>query len=62
MVASRGWKWAGISALPVVAFFILREHWGHVLGAAPYLLLLACPLLHLFHVHGQHGHSDAEPR
>ncbi len=23
----------------VVAFFVLREHWGHVLGFAPYLLL-----------------------
>lgn len=39
----------------VVAFFVLREHWGHVLGFAPYLLLLACPLMHLF-MHRGHGH------
>ncbi len=32
----------------VVAFYLLREHWGHALGLMPYLLLLACPLLHLF--------------
>lgn len=41
----------------VSAFFLLREHWGHALSFAPYLLLLACPLLHLFmgHGHGAHG-------
>lgn len=36
----------------VVVFYVLREHWGHALGAPPYLLLLACPLLQLFHGHG----------
>jgi hypothetical protein len=45
------------SALVVLAFFILREHWDHVLGLAPYLLLLACPLMHLF---GHHGHGGSE--
>uniref|UniRef100_UPI0038B65B35 DUF2933 domain-containing protein n=1 Tax=Sabulicella rubraurantiaca TaxID=2811429 RepID=UPI0038B65B35 len=40
----------------VAAFYVVREHWGHVLGALPYLLLLACPLMHLF-MHGGHGHS-----
>ncbi|MES2228457.1 MAG: DUF2933 domain-containing protein [Pseudomonadota bacterium] len=35
------------------AFYLLREHWGHVAGYWPYLLLLACPVMHL--VHGQHG-------
>jgi hypothetical protein len=23
----------------------------------PYLLILACPLMHLFHHHGGHGHQ-----
>ena len=36
------------------AFWVLRDHWGHVLGVAPYLLFLACPLMHLFMHHG-HG-------
>ena len=39
----------------IVAFFLLREHWNHVVGSWPYLLLLACPLMHLFHGHGGHG-------
>lgn len=51
------WQLAAISLVLVVAFFLLREHWGHMLGLAPYLILLACPLLHLFHHHG--GHRDA---
>ncbi len=40
----------------VAAFYILREHWGHALGVLPYLILLACPLMHLFMHHG-HGHG-----
>jgi hypothetical protein len=35
----------------------MREHWGHALGFAPYLLFLACPLMHLFHGHGGHDHG-----
>lgn len=50
----------------IAAFFLLREHWGHVAGYWPYLLLLACPLMHLFHGHGSHGHhghhDEAAPR
>jgi len=36
----------------VGAFYILRGHWGHAFGARPYLILLACPLMHLFMHHG----------
>jgi hypothetical protein len=50
---------AAASLAIVGAFYVLREHWGHALGALPYLLLLACPLLHLFHGHGGHGHHPA---
>ena len=39
----------------IVGFFLLREHWDHVAGKWVYLLLLACPLMHLFHSHGGHG-------
>lgn len=38
-------------------FWLLREHWGHVWGYLPYLLFLACPLIHLF-MHRGHGHGD----
>jgi hypothetical protein len=40
--------------LAIGAFFLLSEHRAHLFGYLPYLLLLACPLLHMFH-HGGHG-------
>lgn len=36
-------------------FYLLREHWDHVAGQWVYLLLLACPLMHVFHGHRSHG-------
>ena len=48
------WKWALIGFLAVAAFFLWTEHRAHLLGFWPYLLLAACPLMHLFH-HGGHG-------
>lgn len=44
----------------IAAFYLLREHWGHAFGILPYLLLLACPLLHMFHGHGAHSHSQRD--
>lgn len=41
--------------VPIAAFFVLREHWGHIAGSWLYLLILACPVMHLFHRHGGHG-------
>jgi hypothetical protein len=56
---SRNTKLALLSAAVVAAFFVLREHWEHALGLLPYLLLLACPLMHLFG-HGHHHRRDEE--
>lgn len=38
-------------------FYLWTEHRAHLLGAWPYLLLLLCPLMHLF-MHGRCGHKD----
>ena len=46
----------------IVAFYLLREHWGHVSGLWPLLLLMACPLMHLFHGHGGHRHHAGQQR
>lgn len=40
----------------VAAFYLLTEHTAHVFGVLPYLLLLGCPLMHLFMHHGHGGH------
>ena len=39
--------------LVIAAFFLITEHGAHLFGVLPYLLLLACPLMHL--MHGGHG-------
>ena len=49
----------------VGVYYLLTEHLTHVTHvtqAVPYLFLLACPLMHLFHGHGRHhqGSHDAE--
>jgi drug/metabolite transporter (DMT)-like permease len=54
--------WLGLCAfLAIAAFFLWEEHRAHILGALPYLLLLACPIIHLFmhRSHGTHGSGHA---
>ena len=41
----------------IAAFFLLTEHRAHFFGALPFLLLLACPLMHIFMHHGHGGHQ-----
>lgn len=43
--------------LLIAGFYLITEHTAHVFGALPYLLFLACPLMHLFMHHGHGGHS-----
>lgn len=44
----------------IAAYFLITEHRAHLFGYLPFLLLAACPLLHLFHHrgHGEHGRRD----
>lgn len=39
----------------IAALLLILEHRAHALQWLPFALLLACPLLHLFHGHGGHG-------
>jgi hypothetical protein len=59
------WRSPAGAALLVAAavggFYLATEHTAHLFGALPYLLLLACPLMHVFMHHG-HGHRHGPHR
>ena len=59
---TRRWVFAGFAL--IAAYFLWTEHRAHVVQFLPFVLLLACPLLHVFHGHGGHGghggHEDKE--
>lgn len=46
--------WPAAAGLLVLLFSGHREH---VLDYLPFLVLLACPLMHMF-MHGRHGHGS----
>ena len=63
-IGSKSWRmvlvgtpvgWIVTLALAGLGIYLFATHTGHILTALPYLLLLVCPLMHLF-MHGGHGH------
>jgi hypothetical protein len=55
-------NWILIGFIAIAAFFLITEHTAHVLGALPYVILLACPLLHFFMHRGHGGHDHHHGR
>ena len=54
-----------VGFLIVVAYFLATEHRAHLVGALyylPFLLLLACPLMHIFMHSGHSGHVAENQR
>jgi hypothetical protein len=45
----------------VAVALLVIDHWAHLFGVLPYVLLLACPLMHLLH-RGHGSHSRSPPR
>lgn len=45
---------ASLVAVSILGLLIFTGHGLHVLGWLPYLLILVCPLMHIF-MHGKHG-------
>lgn len=49
----------GLAALGLIgaaSYFLLMEHSEHVWQYLPFLILLACPFMHMF-MHKDHGHD-----
>lgn len=42
----------------IATYFLLSEYRAHFLGALPLLLLLSCPLVHVFMHRGHGAHGD----
>ena len=49
-----GIGWLVLAA--IAAWFLWTEHRAHLFGALPWLVLLACQLMHVFMHRGHHGH------
>jgi Flp pilus assembly protein TadB len=50
-------RWMIWLAGAVALAYLIAEHRPHLLGWIPYLIILACPLMHLF-MHRGHGRHD----
>lgn len=58
--------WSGLHGLATLTligaalYFLLVEHGNHTLPYLPYLIILLCPLMHLFmhKGHGSHNHGE----
>lgn len=61
MNTSDGPRWFLWIALAGGAFLV-AEHWSHVAPYLVFLLVLACPLMHLFHRHGHGGHAGHDKK
>lgn len=59
----KGWfdsrsNWVLLAFLIIAGFYLITEHKAHAFGLLPFLILLACPLLHVFMHRGHGGHGD----
>jgi hypothetical protein len=57
-------RWAFVGFLVVATYFLVAEHRAHLSGLLQYLpllLVLACPLMHMFmhRHHGSHEHTKS---
>ena len=53
-------RWVFWGFVLIIGYLLLTEHRAHVIQYLPFLLVLACPLLHLFHRHGDRRAEDAD--
>ena len=54
--------WVLLGFLAIAAYFLFSEHRAHFIYYLPFVLLAACPLMHLFHGHGGHSTTrDDQP-
>ncbi|HEV2188356.1 MAG TPA: DUF2933 domain-containing protein [Stellaceae bacterium] len=47
--------WVALGFIAVAGYFLITEHAAHLASVLPWLLIAACPLMHVFMHHGSHG-------
>ena len=52
---------AAIVLIGAVVYFLLTEHRAHTIAALPWIILLLCPLMHVF-MHRGHGRERRDDR
>lgn len=50
-------RWVFWTFAIIAAAYLISEHRAHFVGALPFLIILACPLLHMF-MHGGYGGKE----
>jgi len=53
----RGWAVLGLAAL--LGGYLVIWHGAHLAAVLPFVVLAACPLMHIF-MHGRHGHHHGQ--
>ena len=53
-------RWTTWSLGAAALAYLVIEHRPHLFGWLPYLIILACPLMHLFMHRGHHHHGSPE--
>lgn len=53
-------RWIFLAFAGLAVFYLVAEHRAHVAGLLPFLVIAACPLMHLFMHHGHGGHGGHE--
>jgi len=62
----KGWlesrsNWVLLAFLAIAGFYLITEHKAHLFGLLPFLILLACPFLHMFMHRGHSGYDRDSP-
>jgi hypothetical protein len=54
-------RWLIFGLYTAAAFFLIGWHWRHLVEALPFLVVLACPLMHAVMHRGHHNHRSDAP-
>jgi hypothetical protein len=54
--------WLAVPAVTGLGLLLFSDHRQHVLDFLPFLILLSCPLMHLFMRHGPDRNAHNAPR